>query len=76
MSNNGTSQPPLQEPKADEGHTNSVIGISLAVAANFLVSVSLNVQKYAHNKNTQVDIFEKLLKHVDALTLCAESAIH
>ncbi len=54
MANNGTRQNLRQEPKAEDEHVNSVIGISLAVAANFLVSVSLNVQKYAHNKNTQV----------------------
>jgi drug/metabolite transporter (DMT)-like permease len=54
MANNGTRQPLFQEPKAEDEHGNSVIGISLAVGANFLVSVSLNVQKYAHNKNTQV----------------------
>jgi drug/metabolite transporter (DMT)-like permease len=66
MSNNGTRQPLLQEPKADESHTNSVIGISLAVGANFLVSVSLNVQKYAHNKNAQV-LSQK------AIAMCRES---
>jgi hypothetical protein len=40
MANNSSGLPTLQETKA--------------VAANFLVSVSLNVQKYAHNRNTLV----------------------
>jgi hypothetical protein len=54
MAKNGTSPPVLQESVPEDSHGNSVVGISLAVAANFLVSVSLNVQKFAHNKNTQV----------------------
>jgi hypothetical protein len=54
MANNSSGLPTLQETKAEESHVNSVVGISLAVAANFLVSVSLNVQKYAHNRNTLV----------------------
>jgi multidrug transporter EmrE-like cation transporter len=54
MAKNGTSPPLLQESAPEESHGNSVVGISLAVGANFLVSVSLNVQKFAHNKNTQV----------------------
>jgi hypothetical protein len=53
MTNNGTSKL-FQESNSDANHGNSVVGISLAIGANFLVSVSLNVQKYAHNKNTQV----------------------
>jgi len=48
-----------QEPTADDSR-GSFIGISLAIGANFLVSVSLNVQKYAHNKNTQVPNFRSL----------------
>ena len=52
MANNHTTL--SQETNSDESHGNSVVGISLAIGANFLVSVSLNVQKYAHNKNVQV----------------------
>jgi hypothetical protein len=47
------AEPVAQKAEADDSR-GSFIGISLAVGANFLVSVSLNVQKYAHNRNTQV----------------------